>query len=64
MADRFPRDCFKKKCSHFKCWDMSVDDLCCYCDLLQVECDACDEMFSLYICPLPNDEKQMKGGAE
>ena len=54
MADRFPKDCWKKKCPHFKCWDMSVDDLCCSCDLLKIQCDACDEDFCLYLCPLPN----------
>ncbi len=41
--DRFPKDCWEKKCEHFHVWDMSIDDLCCFCDLLQLECDACDE---------------------
>lgn len=52
MIDRFPKDCWIKKCPHFKCWDLSIDDLCCQCDLLKVQCDACDEDFSFYICPL------------
>jgi hypothetical protein len=53
MAERFPRDCWEKKCPYFKVWDMSVYDLCCYCSLLQIECDACDQDFSYYLCPLP-----------
>lgn len=52
---RFPKDCWDKKCIHFHCWDMSVDDICCLCDILQRECDACDEDFSYVRCPL--DEK-------
>ena len=52
MSDRFPKDCWKKNCSNFVVRDMSVDDLCCRCTLLQVECDACDEDFSFYPCPL------------
>lgn len=51
MINRFPKDCWKKKCPHFKVWDLSIDDLCCYCELLKVQCDACDEDFSFYICP-------------
>lgn len=49
---RFPKDCLDKKCEHFHCWDMSVDDFCCACDILQRECDACDEDFSYVRCPL------------
>lgn len=51
MADRFPKDCWGKQCPHFHTWDMSVDDLCCYCDVLEVECDACDEDWSFLLCP-------------
>lgn len=40
--DRFPKDCWTKDCPHFHVWDMSVDDLCCACDVLDKECDACD----------------------
>lgn len=49
---RFPKDCWDKNCPHFKYWDMSVDDLCCRCDLLQEECDACDEEYCNTICPM------------
>ena len=51
---RFPKDCFGKNCTYFKVWDMSIDDLCCYCELLKVKCDACDEDYSNHICPLDN----------
>ena len=51
MADRFPKDCWDKKCPHFHTWDMSVDDLCCVCDLLEMKCDACDEDWSFLLCP-------------
>lgn len=34
MADRFPKDCWEKKCPHFHYWDMSIDDYTCFCDLL------------------------------
>lgn len=56
MSNTFPRDCWNKKCPHFKVWDMSIDDLCCRCDLLQIQCDACDEMFSFFLCPMKDDE--------
>ena len=49
--DRFPKDCWEKKCEHFRIWDMSIDDMCCFCDLLQLECDACDEDYSYVRCP-------------
>lgn len=52
MANRFPKDCWEKKCPHFKVWDLSIDDLCCACDLLHKSCDACDEDFSFLLCPL------------
>ena len=41
-----------KKCPHFHTIDMSIDDLLCACDILQAECDACDEDFCFLICPL------------
>lgn len=52
MASRFPKDCWDKKCEHFHTWDMSVDDLVCACDILKMECDACDEDYSFVRCPL------------
>ena len=52
---RFPKDCWDKKCEHFHVWDMSVDDLCCACDLLHTECDACDEDFCFLRCPLAEE---------
>ena len=55
MADRFPKDCWGKNCPHFHTWDMSVDDLCCYCELLEMECDACDEDWSFFLCPKDGD---------
>lgn len=51
MAERFPKDCWKKNCPHFYAWDMSIDDLCCYCDLLKVQCDACDMDWCFLLCP-------------
>jgi hypothetical protein len=60
MAGRFPKDCWSKNCcKHFHTWDMSVDDLCCRCTLLKVECDACDENFSFLLCPLPRYKQIM-----
>lgn len=56
MSGRFPKDCWKKKCPHFKVRDLSIDDLVCYCDLLKVKCDACDEMFCFYLCPLDEED--------
>ena len=55
MANRFPKDCWDKKCPHFHTKDLSIDDLVCTCDLLKIICDACDEDFCLYLCPLPNE---------
>lgn len=52
MGNRFPKDCWHKHCEHFHVWDMSIDDLCCACDLLNAQCDACDENYSLFRCPL------------
>lgn len=55
MEQIFPKDCWGKQCPHFHVWDMSVDDLCCCCDLLGEECDACEEDFSYFRCPLEED---------
>ena len=57
MNNKFPKDCWKKKCKHFKVWELNVDDLCCYCELLDVQYDACDEIFSPYICPKDDKEE-------
>ena len=51
MNDRFPKDCWDKKCQHFHVRDMSIDDLRCTCDLLYGGCDASDEDFSVARCP-------------
>lgn len=51
MNNRFPKDCWEKKCTHFHVHDMSIDDLCCFCDLLNAQCDACDEDFCYLHCP-------------
>ena len=56
MDDRFPKDCWKKKCQHFHIRDMSIDDLVCTCDLLKMQCDACDEDLSFLLCPLQKGE--------
>lgn len=64
MADRFPKDCWDKKCPHFHTVDLSIDDLVCTCDLLKIKCDACDEDFCLYLCPLPNDTRTQKEGEQ
>ena len=50
--NRFPKDCWDKKCSHFHVVDMNIDDLLCICDILQKACDACDEDFCFLLCPL------------
>ena len=62
MIHRFPKDCWGKKCPHFKVYDLSIDDLCCYCELLKVQCDACDEDFSPCICPLTQQNDCKNGG--
>ena len=59
---RFPKDCWNKNCHYFKFWDLSVYDRCCYCDLLEVECDACDEDMSFLLCPLKLDEEGRSNG--
>lgn len=56
MSNRFPKDCWGKECSHFHVQDLSIDDLVCYCDILKLRCDACDENFSPYSCPLKGDD--------
>lgn len=56
MSDRFPKDCWKKKCKYFRTRDMSIDDLVCTCDLLKMQCDACDEDWSFLLCPLSKGE--------
>ena len=58
--DRFPKDCWKKKCHRFHVWGMSIDDISCYCDELKKECYASNENFCHLICPLsgqPEEEK-------
>lgn len=52
----FPKDRWDKKCTHFHIWDMSVDDLVCACDVLNKECDACDEDYSFVRCPVEVDK--------
>lgn len=56
MGDRFPKDCWAKKCPHFHVVDLSIDDLSCICDLLKQSCDACDEDFSFVLCPINNNK--------
>ena len=56
--NRFPKDCWDQNCPHFYAWDMSVDDYTCVCDLLQKQCDACDEDYSFLLCPLPEKPKE------
>ena len=51
MGNTFPRDCWTKNCEYFKVRDMSIDDLVCKCDLLKMQCDACDEDFCYITCP-------------
>ena len=64
MADRFPKDCWDKKCPYFHTRDLSIDDLVCTCDLLKISCDACDEGFCLYLCPLSKNQKKGVGSNE
>lgn len=60
--NRFPKDCWGKNCPHFHTIDMSIDDLLCACDILQKECDACDEDFCFLLCPL--SKRPPEGGEE
>lgn len=53
---RFPKDCWDKKCEHFHVRDLSIDDLCCICDILEIECDACNEDWSFAKCPMKSDQ--------
>lgn len=53
---RFPKDCWDKGCEHFHVTDMSIDDFLCVCDVLEKECDACDEDFCFLFCPLEDKE--------
>lgn len=48
---RFPKDCWTQNCKHFHVQDMSVDDYTCYYDLLEKQCDDCDEDYSFEQCP-------------
>lgn len=52
MADRFPKDCWNKKCKHFHCYDLSIDDWVGQCDLLKIQCDMCNQDFCYFLCPL------------
>ena len=60
MMDRFPKDCWDKKCKHFHVTDLSVDDLLCACDVLGYECDACDEDYCHLCCPLAEKTEEGK----
>lgn len=51
MAGRFPKDCYKG-CPNYSEYDLSVDDLVCYCSLLKQQCDMCDEDLSFTLCPI------------
>ena len=57
-VDRFPKDCWNKKCPHFHTVDMSIDDLVCACDVLHMECDAVDEDYCFLLCPLPKEDAE------
>jgi hypothetical protein len=61
MADRFPNGCFRKECPHFKSWDIGIDDVYYYCDLLKVECGIYDNEFGTYECPLSDVSKEGEG---
>ena len=54
----FPRDCWNVECPFFKVWDMSIDDLACYCEKLERQIDACDEDFIGIICPLYKEDEK------
>ena len=55
MVKQFPRDC-GVDCEHFRCWDLSIDDLTCVCDILKVQVDLCDCDFVRYKCPLGKEK--------
>lgn len=48
---KFPKDC-NKDCEYFRCWDLSVDDLTCYCEKAKTQIDLCDCDFQYVKCPL------------
>lgn len=48
---RFPKDCFKG-CPNYSEYDISIDDIVCYCSLLRRQCDMCDQDFSFVLCPI------------
>jgi len=54
----FPRDC-NGKCPHVSVRDLSIDDLVITCRKLKMSCDACDEDFSFYLCPLSDEEREV-----
>ena len=60
--NRFPKDCWHKRCPYFHFWDMSVDDITCVCDKLHKQIDACDEDFVFMVCPLEIDKRIKDGG--
>ena len=67
MTDRFPKDCWGKNCPHFHTRDLSIDDLVCTCDLLKIQCDACDEDWcfeEIEPCYPDNDSDGLQDGKE
>lgn len=50
MVVKFPADCSKKNCPHFKYWESGIAEITCRCDLCGAERDADCEM--LLDCPL------------
>ena len=54
---RFPKACSKKNCPHFKSWESGIMEITCRCKLLNVECDADDEI--LQECPLYNNTEDI-----
>ena len=55
---KFPRDCWEKQCQYFHCYDMNIDDFTCFCDLLKIQCDECDEDYCNIACPIKENPNE------
>lgn len=60
MADKFPSDCFKKECVHFKSFDRGLDDIEYLCEAAKMQCGIYDSEFGNYLCPMQQAEELKK----
>ena len=51
MIKLFPKDC-DVNCRYYSTYDLNVDDYVATCELLNSECDLCDQQYSFLVCPL------------